>query len=75
MDAERRGLLMVAVQRDSMPVLLICLVLVGIGLVMVYSSSSVLAAVRFGDSSLFLKKQSIRVLIGKIGRASCRERV
>ena len=55
---------MVAVQRDSMPVLLICLVLVGIGLVMVYSSSSVLAAVRFGDSSLFLKKQSIRVLIG-----------
>ena len=55
---------MVAVQRDSVPVLLICLVLVGIGLVMVYSSSSVLAAVRFGDSSLFLKKQSIRVLIG-----------
>ncbi len=31
---------------------------------MVYSSSSVLATVRFGDSSLFLKKQSIRVLIG-----------
>ena len=55
---------MVAAQRDSMPVLLICLVLVGIGLVMVYSSSSVLAAVRFGDSSLFLKKQFIRVLIG-----------
>lgn len=55
---------MLAVQRDSMSVLLICLLLVGIGLVMVYSSSSVLASIRFGDSSLFLKKQSIRVLIG-----------
>ena len=55
---------MVAVQRDSIPVLLICLMLVGLGLVMVYSSSSVLANLRFGDSSLFLKKQSIRVLIG-----------
>ena len=55
---------MVAVQRDSMPVLLVCLVLVGFGLVMVYSSSSVLANNRFGDPSFFLKKQLLRVLIG-----------
>lgn len=55
---------MVAVQRDSMPVLLVCLVLAGLGLVMVYSSSSVLANIRFGDSSFFLKKQSFRLLIG-----------
>ena len=57
---------MIAVQRDSMCVLLICLTLVGLGLVMVYSSSSVLANVRFGDSGLFLKKHSIRVLIGLV---------
>ena len=57
---------MIAVQRDSMFVLLICMTLVGLGLVMVYSSSSVLANVRFGDSGLFLKKQSIRVLIGLV---------
>ena len=57
---------MIAVQRDSMFVLLICLMLVGLGLVMVYSSSSVLANMSFGDSGLFLKKQSIRVLIGLV---------
>ena len=57
---------MIAVQRDSMCVLLICLILVGLGLVMVYSSSSVLAHVRFGDSGFFLKKQSIRVFIGLV---------
>ena len=57
---------MIAVQRDSMCVLLICLTLVSLGLVMVYSSSSVLANVSFGDSGLFLKKQSIRVLIGLV---------
>ena len=57
---------MITVQRDSMYVLLICLVLVGLGLVMVYSSSSVLANVSFGDSGFFLKKQSIRVFIGLV---------
>ena len=46
--------------------LLICMTLVSLGLVMVYSSSSVLANVRFGDSGLFLKKQAIRVLIGSV---------
>ena len=55
---------MSAVQRDSMYVLLICMMLVGVGLVMVYSSSSVLAERRYGDSSLFLKKQLLRALIG-----------
>lgn len=57
---------MIAVQRDSMCVLLICMVLVGLGLVMVYSASSVLANVRFGDSGLFLKKHSIRIALGLV---------
>ena len=47
-----------------MQVLLISLVLVGLGIVMVYSSSSVLASVRFADSSFFLHRQIVRALIG-----------
>ena len=49
-----------------MQVLLISLMLVGIGLVMVYSSSSVLASTRFSDSSFFLERQLIRALIGLV---------
>ena len=45
--------------------LLISLILVGVGLVMVYSASSVLASVKFaGNSSFFLERQSIRIAIG-----------
>ena len=55
---------MVAVQRDSLPVLLICLMLAGLGLVMIYSSSSVLANNDFGDPGFYLKKQAQRLLIG-----------
>lgn len=47
-----------------MHILLIVLTLVGLGIVMVYSSSSVLARVRFASSSFFLERQGIRVLIG-----------
>ena len=49
-----------------MQVLLISLVLVGLGIVMVYSSSSVLASVRFADSSFFLQRQIVRALIGLV---------
>jgi len=44
--------------------LLIVFVLVGIGIVMVYSSSSISAATRFGDGNYFLKRQSCFALIG-----------
>ena len=55
---------MKADQRAGMHVLLICLVLVGLGIVMVYSSSSVLASIKFADSSFFLERQIIRAGIG-----------
>jgi len=51
-------------QRAGVHVLLIVLMLVGLGVVMVYSSSSVLAHVRFADSGFFLERQSVRGLIG-----------
>jgi len=40
------------------------LLLLGIGLVMVYSSSSVIALKRFGDSYFFIRKQALFSLIG-----------
>lgn len=45
-------------------VLLIALVLVGLGVVMVYSSSSALASSRYHDSGFFLDRQILRALIG-----------
>ena len=44
--------------------LLITLVLVGLGTVMVYSSSCVIAQVKFKDSSFFLERQILRALAG-----------
>ncbi len=55
---------MYAVQRAGTHLLLVCLTLVGLGLVMIYSASSELARVRFDDSSFYLKRQSIRVVLG-----------
>ena len=52
---------MFSVQRDSLPVLLICLVLAGLGLVMIYSSSSALAYGDFGDPGFYLKKLANRL--------------
>ncbi|MEW6749503.1 MAG: FtsW/RodA/SpoVE family cell cycle protein, partial [Candidatus Latescibacterota bacterium] len=51
-------------QRRGAHLLLISLTLVGLGIVMVYSSSSVLASVRFADSGFFLERQAVRALIG-----------
>ncbi len=53
-------------QRAGAHLLLVCLVLVGLGLVMIYSSSSELARVRFDDSSFFLKRQSARAVLGLV---------
>ena len=44
--------------------LLITLALMGIGLVMLYSSSSIMAQQRFGDSMYFVKKQIFFAMIG-----------
>ncbi len=57
---------MYAVQRAGTHLLLVCLVLVGLGLVMIYSASSELARVRFDDSSFFLKRQSARAALGLV---------
>ncbi len=54
------------IQRAGAHLLLVCLVLVGLGLVMIYSASSELAWVRFEDSSFFLKRQSIRAALGLV---------
>jgi cell division protein FtsW len=48
------------------------LFLVGIGIVMVYSASSAVAATKFGTGYLFLKKQSLFALIGLIALVICR---
>jgi cell division protein FtsW len=44
--------------------LVITLALLGVGLVMLYSSSSIMAEQRFGDSLYFVKRQVLFVLIG-----------
>lgn len=43
------------------------LALCGVGLVMIYSASSVFAFERFGDSAHFLKRQLLWVVIGLVG--------
>ena len=45
--------------RFDFPILLISLILVGLGIVMVYSASAILAADRFKDGLYFLKKQAL----------------
>ena len=52
--------------RAGRQVLLIAVILVGLGVVMVYSSSSALASVRFEDSSYFLNRQIVRALVGLV---------
>ena len=49
-----------AAERAARQVLLIAVILVGIGVVMVYSSSSALAGTRFEDSGFFLQRQILR---------------
>jgi len=44
--------------------LIVTLALVGIGIVMVYSSSAIMAGDRFGDPYFFLKKQILYAGIG-----------
>ena len=49
---------------DARQVLLIASILVGLGVVMVYSSSSAYADSRFDDSGFFLERQIIRAVFG-----------
>lgn len=48
----------------DLALLLITLALIGFGLVMLYSSSSIMAQKRFGDSMYFLKRQVLFLLLG-----------
>jgi len=51
-------------QRVDSILLLVTLILVAVGTVMIYSSSSILAAARFKDGQYFLKKQIFFVIVG-----------
>lgn len=55
-----------ASQRAARNVLLIATMLVGIGVVMVYSSSSALAGAKFENSGFFLQRQLMRAAFGLI---------
>lgn len=55
-----------AAQKAGRRLWLISLVLVGLGTVMIYSSSSVLANVRFADSSFYLERQLARLALGLV---------
>ncbi len=48
------------------------LILVGVGIIMVYSASSALAVKRFGSGYYFLKKQAIFAMIGLVALVGCR---
>ena len=48
----------------DMVLLFLSLALIGIGLVMLYSSSSIMAQERFGDSMYFVKRQIVFALLG-----------
>jgi len=47
-------------------IMILSLLLIGIGLVMVYSSSQIVAYIKFNDSAFFLKRQLVWAIIGII---------
>lgn len=53
-------------ERAARQVLLIAVILVGMGVVMVYSASSALAGTRFEDSGFFLERQIVRAGLGLV---------
>jgi cell division protein FtsW len=57
---------------DDIILLIGALLLVGTGIIMVYSSSSVLAVKRFGDSYYFLKRQALFAVLGGMALVTCR---
>lgn len=52
------------VERAGHQVMLLAVILVGVGVVMIYSSSSALAGTRFEDSAFFLERQLLRAGMG-----------
>ncbi|MDI6807377.1 MAG: putative lipid II flippase FtsW [Candidatus Eisenbacteria bacterium] len=55
--------------RPDLTLFAVTLILLGVGLIMVYSSSAVIADEKFGSSSFFMKKQLMRALIGIMAMA------
>lgn len=51
-------------KRPDVMLLIVTLILVSIGTVMIYSSSSIMAAARYHDGYMFLKKQIVFVALG-----------
>ncbi|MBN1663001.1 MAG: putative lipid II flippase FtsW [Deltaproteobacteria bacterium] len=51
-------------KRPDVLLLIVTLILVSVGTVMIYSSSSIMAAARYHDGYLFLKKQLIFLVLG-----------
>ncbi len=51
-------------QRSATHLVLVCLALLAIGMVMIYSASSELARVRYNDSLYLLKNQAVRATVG-----------
>jgi cell division protein FtsW len=58
--------------RDDMHILFPVLLLVGIGMVMVYSASSAVALTKFGSDYFFLRKQAIFAVAGIFALFVCR---
>ncbi len=56
----------------DIPLLFPVLLLVGIGVVMVYSASSAIALKKYGTDYYFLKKQAVFTLFGVLGLVICR---
>ena len=69
MKSERTSLPEPIPHRSDPLLFSIVLALVGLGLVMVYSSSAVLAQQKMGDSRYFLVRDLVWVLLGLVGMA------
>ena len=63
-EARRSSVLTNVTQRSATHLILVCLALLAIGMVMIYSATAEMARLQSDDSSLFLRNHAIRVVIG-----------
>ena len=61
--------------KSDIPLIVVTFVLVAFGVLMVYSAGSYTGKRLYGSEFYFVYKQLVGVVLGEIGRASCRERV